>query len=49
MKLLRNQIALQKKEKLALEKKIDIFYGGEEKGMEKEEQMNLIMHQNKHL
>jgi len=28
---------LQKKEKQALEKKIDIFYGGEEKGMEKEE------------
>jgi hypothetical protein len=49
MKLLRNQIALQKKEKLALEKKIDTLYGGEEKGMEKEEQTNLVIHQNKQL
>jgi len=33
MKLLSNQIALQKKEKLVLEEKIDTLYGGEEKGM----------------
>lgn len=49
MKMLRKQISQQKKEKQALEQQINILYGGEEKGIEKEEQMNLVLLENKQL
>lgn len=37
MKTLRKQIAQQKKQKQALEQQISTLYGGQEKGIEKEE------------
>lgn len=47
MKTLRTKIAAQKKEKQALEAQLSNIYGGQEKGLEKEEQMNAILNENK--
>ena len=46
---LRKKIAQQKREKEQLELQIFNIYGGSEKGLEKEEQMNVILAENKQL
>ena len=49
MMALRKKIAKQKREKEQLELQIFNIYGGSEKGIEKEEQMNVILAENKQL
>jgi hypothetical protein len=48
MKVLNRKIAKQRKEKLALEQQIANIYGGtSEKGLEREEQMNALINENR--
>ena len=49
MQQLRKKLQTQKKEKAMLENQINGYYGGEEKGLYKEEQMTLITNEIKQL